>query len=96
MHSPLRFRPRQNPAKAGPRGILLRGKTSTGKTRCAWKLIERVLTVDLLTVEAFDCIGFGHELARRYNSTDPAEDTAADWLEWLAKVPVVFFDDLAS
>ncbi len=74
-------------------GLLLRGSTGRGKSRCAWLLVERIMTVDLQQVYAFDCVAFGHDLSRHYRDEDnPAEM----WLDMLAKAPVVFFDDLGK
>lgn len=77
----------------GPQGLLLRGETGTGKSRCAWKLVERLMVVDLKRVQCFDCVGFGHELTRRYRDDD---ECIEDWLSDLAKCPVLFFDDFGK
>jgi DNA replication protein DnaC len=73
-------------------GLLLRGDTGTGKTRCAWKLIERLMVCDLWRVDCFDCIGFAHQLARKFRD----EESVEDWVAELADRPIVFFDDLGK
>lgn len=77
----------------GPRGLLLAGESGKGKTRCAWDLVKRLMTVNALDVVVFDCVGFGHEMVRRYRSDD---GDIEDWLDELAKCPLIFFDDFGK
>lgn len=79
--------------KFGPRGLLLAGSTGRCKTRCAWMLVKRLIIEDGLSVAAFDCVGFGRELERRYRE----EESVPDWLDKLGtQTPVVFMDDLGK
>ena len=77
----------------GSRGLILLGDTGLGKTRVAWSLIKRVLTEDAkeVTFRWFDCIGFGHDIAKHYRAED-----AEVWLERMAKVDLLFLDDLGK
>lgn len=77
----------------GWKGLLLVGGTGLGKTRIAWSVI-RTLLVDSPNPPPFrwfDCVSFGHELARHYNDGD-----AEDWLDRVSKTGLVFFDDLGK
>ena len=69
------------------------GDTGKGKSRIAWRLLKRVLCEDKLetTFLWFDCIGFGHEIARHYRLED-----AEAWLDKVATVPLLYFDDLGK
>ena len=77
----------------GATGLIFVGETGTGKTRVAWLLIRRVLVHDKKerSFEWFDGVGFGHEISRRYR-----DDTAEDWLDHIAGVDLLFFDDLGK
>lgn len=77
----------------GPRGLLLLGETGKGKTRVAWQAIRKVFSQgkEDISFRWFDCVGFGHELAKHYRTED-----AEEWLENTASVDLVFFDDLGK
>lgn len=77
----------------GPRGLVLVGPSRVGKTRIMWMVIRNVLRLAKPTpsLMAFNCVSFGHELARHYHTGD-----AEDWLDTVGKVDVVFFDDLGK
>lgn len=77
----------------GPRGLVLIGDTGKCKSRIAWMLLRRVLVEDKTEHNFiwFDCIGFGHEIARHYRLED-----AEQWLDKVAEVPLLFFDDLGK
>ncbi len=79
--------------KYGPRGLLINGQTGLGKTRMAWLLLEKILTVEKpkLSFAYFDCVSFGHEIARHYQRED-----AESWLSDLARKDLVFLDDLGK
>lgn len=79
--------------KYGPQGLLLLGTSGTSKTRCAWALIKKLITTHICPVTAFDCVGFGHAVSKRFAECDGVED----WLLELAEFKgVVFFDDLGK
>lgn len=77
----------------GPRGLILLGETGVGKTRVAWTLLRRVLIEDKKehTFMWFDAIAFGHKIALHYRSED-----AEAWLDRVATIPLLFFDDLGK
>lgn len=77
----------------GPKGLLLWGKTSgTGKTRCVWLLVKRLMTHDAIPVVYFSAMGFQIEMENRYrNSLDVSalRDSAI-------QAPVLFLDDIGK
>lgn len=77
----------------GSRGLILLGETGKGKTRVAWTLLRRLLVEDWPERGFlwFDCIGFGHQIARHYK-----EENAEKWLEDVAVCDLLFFDDLGK
>jgi len=77
----------------GPSGLILMGDTGAGKTRLAWLLLRRLLVHDKMEPRLtwFDAVGFGHEISRHYRNED-----AEDWLEEVAGVDLLFFDDLGK
>lgn len=79
--------------KYGPKGLILLGETGTGKSRVAWMLLKRIIVEDRpeRQFEWFDCISFGHSIAKHYRDED-----AEVWLERIAKTPILFFDDLGK
>ena len=74
----------------GPMGLILSGPTRSGKTRCAWELIHRLIVDDGLSVKAFDGIGWGASVSAAYG--DPSRTEW--WLDEVCTVPVLFLDDL--
>ena len=74
----------------GPKGLFLLGPTNTGKTRAMFLLMHR-LVFKGRTVRVFDCAAFGHECQRRFMA-----GTGPDWIDALARVEVVFFDDFGK
>ncbi len=75
------------------RGLILIGDTGLGKTRVAWELLRRVLIKDKKEIHFkwFDAVAFGHDISRHYRDED-----AEEWLEKVANVDLVFFDDLGK
>jgi len=78
----------------GPGGLMLLGPTDTGKTRCAFLLLRRLLEQGR-SIRAYDCVGFGHECARQFSWKGSFGD-GAEWIEWLVGLDVLFFDDLGK
>ncbi len=79
--------------KYGRKGLVLDGETGLGKTRTAWLLLRRVLVDDGRDIKFawFKDITFGQELGIRYRN-----ETAEEWLQGLAKVPLLFIDDIGK
>ncbi len=76
----------------GSRGLLLHGETDRCKTRAAWLLLRR-LHDERRDIIAFDCVGFGHECAKRFRDSDGDGER---WAKNLAEVPVLFLDDFGK
>ncbi len=74
----------------GPKGLLLIGESGLGKTRCAYRLLHRLLHEDR-TIRAFDATQFGYECAHHFGV-----GTGARWISGLCAADVVFLDDLAK
>lgn len=79
--------------KYGPQGLLITGETGLGKTRMAWMLLNKILTVHKPKASFiwFDCVSFGHEIARHYWQED-----AESWLSDIARKDLIFLDDLGK
>lgn len=73
----------------GPKGLILVGPTRSGKTRSAWKLLERLHSEQrgILALNPMD-------LKLRVASAWKDLETVHDWVERLRKVDIVFLDDL--
>jgi DNA replication protein DnaC len=69
------------------------GDTGKGKTRVSWTLLRRILVEDGRDIKFnwFDAVQFGHDLATHYK-----QDNAEEWLQRMAKRPLLFFDDLGK
>ena len=76
--------------KFGERGLLLVGETGTGKTRSAWKLLERLYLSEERSLRALDAAGMQLGVAREWGKPDTTER----WVEKLCAVDVLFLDDL--
>lgn len=76
--------------KYGPNGLLLVGPTGTGKTRCAWLLMRRLILEDCRRVTYFDGIGWGIEVAKEYGQPE----TTGQWLDRVCRAEILFLDDL--
>lgn len=77
----------------GQKGLLLIGPSGRGKTRILWQVVMNIVETfpRRIRAYAFDCVSFGHELARAYR-----RDEGEDWLEDVAKSDLVVFDDLGK
>jgi hypothetical protein len=72
----------------GPEGLLILGGTGRGKTRAAWLLLERLFK-ERRRIVTFDALQFDHECVRQFRGAG-----GEDWADALARVDVVFFDDI--
>lgn len=79
----------------GPQGLLLCGKTGTGKTRSAWLLLRRLALEEGRNIATFDSVSFSSQCAARFYSCE-RDDNGQDWMERLIKKEIVFFDDFAK
>lgn len=75
--------------KFGAKGMLMTGPTGQGKSRCAWKLVEREFFLGR-DVEVMDA-NFGMMFAQKYSVSGAA---AYDWLEQKAKADILLMDDV--
>lgn len=78
--------------KYNPKGLLIHGKTGSGKTRTVWLLILKILEAGK-TVTAYDCTGFGQKVREKFMQGRGAE---VQWLQWLVDADVFFLDDLGK
>jgi len=78
--------------KGGERGILAAGPTARGKTRAMWALMKR------LSEEGRECRFFtaASFFAALQSQVSYGRETAFDWLLYLAKIPILFIDDLGQ
>jgi DNA replication protein DnaC len=76
--------------KFGARGLLLVGETGRGKTRSAWKLLDRLYLAEERSLRTLDAAGVQLGVAREWGKPDTAER----WVEKLCAVDVLFLDDL--
>ncbi len=74
----------------GPKGLLLVGPTGTGKTRCAWLLMRRLMIDECPRVKYFDGIGWGIDVSKAYGEPE----TTDRWLDGVCRAEVLFLDDL--
>jgi DNA replication protein DnaC len=74
----------------GPKGLLLVGPTRRGKTRSAWKLLERLHFDEHRKIVAFSPMDLKLAVANAWRDTETAED----WIDTLRDVDVLFLDDL--
>jgi DNA replication protein DnaC len=77
----------------GPRGMILMGRTGSGKTRCAWQLLKREHFAGHKII-AFDQVSFAHKCVSAFSAVE-----TSGWEEWIVSVqnaPIVFFDDLGK
>lgn len=75
--------------KYGPKGLLLVGPTGTGKTRCAWQLLRRLILAGR-RVLAFDGLGWAVAVSEAFGKPDETES----WLDQVCTADVLFIDDL--
>lgn len=70
-------------------GLFLVGASRTGKTRCMWMLLKRLIS-EGITVRAFDGIGWTLAVSRAFGEPSTTED----WLDGLIRPDILFLDDL--
>jgi len=73
----------------GPHGLLLHGETGLGKSRCAWKLLEREHKSgrSVRALDAKAALDYGALFAKSC-------DVPNDWLDRLINADVLLFDDV--
>lgn len=74
----------------GSEGLLLIGPSGGGKTRAGYLLLRRLLE-EGRKIRAFDCAAFGHEVGRKFR-----DGTGEDFTDKLAKMEIVFLDDVGK
>jgi hypothetical protein len=74
----------------GPVGLLLVGPTRRGKTRAAWKLLERLHFDEHRNIIAFSPMDLKLAVANAWRDTETTED----WIDSLRYAGVLFLDDL--
>lgn len=75
----------------GKLGLLLTGDSERGKTRCAWRLMNRLYMLDWIPFIAITELQFSHEVAKFGKS-----DALTQWIKDLCNVKVLFIDDLGK
>lgn len=73
------------------RGLLMIGDSERGKTRCAWRLMERLHVLDCIQFQAITELQFSHEVARFGRS-----EGLQAWIQGLCTTPILFIDDLGK
>lgn len=73
----------------GPRGLILIGPPRSGKTRSAWKLLER-LHSERRKIVPLTPMDLKLQVARAWQDIETVED----WIDGLRQVEVLFLDDL--
>lgn len=74
----------------GPKGLILVGRSGTGKTRCAWQLIHRLTVQEGRKVLYFDGLKWGLEVSSAFSEPQTTES----WLAPVCNVEILFIDDL--
>lgn len=74
----------------GPRGLLLHGPTSQGKTRCAWALLQREFIKHQHQVVAATGYDFSIHIPALYAK---GADHVEHWVETCCKAEICFLDD---
>jgi len=72
------------------RGLYLLGPSGTGKTRCMWKLIERITMTTWINVRVFDSLKWQVEVSRAFGQPEYTEE----WLDKVSDAPILFIDDM--
>jgi len=73
----------------GPKGLILIGSPRSGKTRSAWKLLER-LHSEGRKIEALTPMDLKFQVMKAWQDNEAAEE----WLDRLRRVGLLFLDDL--
>jgi hypothetical protein len=74
----------------GPKGLLLHGPTGTGKSRCAWRLLEREHNAGR-RIAVVDSFSLSTELPAKFTVSCAAAEA---WLARLVNVDLLLLDDV--
>ena len=78
--------------KYGPRGLVIRGDSRKGKSRCVWQLIKR-LVMEGRKVEGMT----SSEFARRSSAAwATGHEAVSEWVNTASKAEILFIDDLGK
>jgi DNA replication protein DnaC len=73
------------------RGLMLYGKTGTGKTRAAWACVRFAFVDRAVPVVAYTATEFGHQVAGRFH-----DGTAEEWIKGMEETGLLFIDDVGK
>jgi len=79
--------------KYNPRGMVIFGESGAGKTRAVFLLLKRLTLEDGIPCRFFHCTEFGNDVSAKFGESSVV---AKSWLDRLAIIPVMVFDDLGK